>query len=345
MIEGINDTRSPPLGLIGKSFKSKLISENHRIMIYVSIPVHTSIPTILNQIENIQKHLHSHIVLHVSANADFSKQELMRCIREKKYSQPVSVNPVSVSTVWGGIIKAHLENIKFIGSLTDEPNAKVVFHSSNDMVVKKGLTEYLEGKNSLFNLRYIDRPGHWWPGNVALGDFRLTRILAKLGSGRVVASQIEGSMYPLRLLTLISDLIEQENLLDNNLFYPREEIFFSSIAYALGERPEGDPYIFSEVHRFDYVNWKVWNKIDKIFPSMFREFAKKGTNFLLFRSKFYKIRIGDVFAVRRNLIKSIDLRDGDNNFFLYKDPAIIFGVKRVGLSLDDPIRQAINKLD
>ena len=178
-----------------------------------------------------------------------------------------------------------------------------------------------------------------------MGDFRLTRILAKLGSGRVVASQIEGSMYPLRLLMLISDLIEQENLLDNNLFYPREEIFFSSIAYALGERPEGDPYIFSEVHRFDYVNWKVWNKIDKIFPSMFREFAKKGTNFLLFRSKFYKIRIGDVFAVRRNLIKSIDLRDDDNNFFLYKDPAIIFGVKRVGLSLDDPIRQAINKLD
>ena len=314
-------------------------------MIYVSIPVHTSIPTILNQIENIQRRLYSHIVLHVSANADFSKQELVRSLTEKKYSQPVTVNPISVSTAWGGIIKAHLENIKFIGTLTNEPKAKVVFHASNDMIVKEGLTEYLEGKKNLFNLRYIDRPGHWWPGNLALKDFRLTRTLAKLGSGRVIASQIEGSMYPLSLLKSISDLIEQENLLDSDLFYPREEFFFPSIAYAFGERPESDPYVFSEVHRFDYVNWKVWNKVEKICPNMFRDFTKKLTNFLLFRSKFYKIRIEDVSAVRNNLIKPLDLRDGDNNFFLYKDPAIIFGVKRVGLSLDDPIRQAINKLD
>ncbi|MWN31260.1 MULTISPECIES: hypothetical protein [unclassified Gilliamella] len=314
-------------------------------MIYISVPVHEAPEVIVDQIFNITKFIpNGCIILHVSKQASFSKDKLNKIFDEKKINN-VLINPISVDTSWGSIIQSHISNVKYIDSISSNKNDKVIFHASNDMIVRNGLDSFLSNSSNLFHTRYYERSGYWWPANVALNQDKIfLDVLRRVGTGRIVASQIEGSMYQIRLLNEIIKLIDKYEIIGNNkAFYPREEFYFSSFAYALGVIPDNTPYVYSEVHYFDMVLWKIFNKIDNsCIP--FKNTLKKHINTFLFKSQFYKIKEQTVDSIISSEYKKIEIYDGGNYWNPYPDNCGLYGVKRIHRNMNDKIRNYINSV-
>ena len=260
-------------------------------MIYISIPIHEKLEVVKNQAENFARFFpEAMIVFHVSNQAAFSPEQAREFLKEQKVKNAL-INPVQVETQWGSIIRAHLQNIVFI--LEQGDAKKVCFHSSNDMLVKDGISDFLKDKDYVYHQREIRKPSYWWVGNVAYDDYRLADWLAIHGGGRLVASQIEGSVYHIDFLKEFSDeLLKYHPVLDSNLFYPREEVLFSSFAIAKGLKPQALPYILSEVHKFDKVLWSYFDRYNFILDdkSLIGRKLKKQLNDRLFQSGFYKKR-------------------------------------------------------
>lgn len=312
-------------------------------MIYISIPVHEAQDVIVDQVYNFSRFIPDCcIVLHVSKFASFSKDNLKKVLDEKKINN-VLINPLSVETSWGSIIQAHIANVKYINSISKNQGDKIIFHASNDMIVKKGLDSLLSNSSNLFHTRYYDRHGYWWPANMVLDqDEIFLKALRSVGSGRVVASQIEGSMYQLDVLNEIVSLIEKYEITKKSkAFYPREEFYFSSFANALGIVPNNTPYIYSEVHYFDMVLWNLFDKIDNSKVPL-KNILKKYINNILFKSKFYRIKEETVDNIISSKHKKIEFNDGGNYWNPYPENCELYGVKRINRDLNDKIRNYIN---
>lgn len=312
-------------------------------MIYISIPVHEAPEVIVDQIINLTKFIPTCcIVLHISKQASFQSDKLSKIFREKKINN-VLVNPLSINTSWGSIIQTHISNIKFINKISTNKDDKVIFHSSNDMIVKNNLDFFIANSNNLFHTRYYERHGYWWPANVALDQDKVfLDTLRKVGSGRVVASQIEGSMYQINALNEIISLIDKYEIIDKSVaFYPREEFYFSSFAHALGIIPDNTPYIYSEVHHFDMVLWSIFNKIDNS-HLLFKNKLKKYINTILFKSRFYKIKKQTIDNIISSKYKKIEFYDGGNYWAPYPENSQLYGVKRVNRDINNKIRRYIN---
>lgn len=315
-------------------------------MIYISVPVHESIPVINDQLKNFEKLFPgSIIVLHVSPTANFTKTQLHAELSAKN-ARNFYINPVSVPTQWGSIIQAHLANISLIKSFGDA--SRIVFHASNDLLVIAGAHPYIEKNGNIFNLRLIEPGSHWWISDIAANDFALRKTVASLGSTLIYGSQIEGSSYEADVIFEIADVIQKKETLDSEAFYPREEVIFPTLARALGVKSEGLPYVYSEVHYFDKTLWKYFDKYPKLFNSQkkFGRYCKYKFNKLMFKSQFYMISKADVDCIIRGdtsrLRNAPVLNDGNTEWTTY-DPQHLYGVKRIERKLDDPIREHIRK--
>jgi len=311
-------------------------------MIYISIPVHEKPDVIVNQLLNLKHFINAKVILHLSLSSSFTRDELENVISKNSLTDNVIINPHSVKTAWGSIINAHLCNIEYLMTIGANDSDKVIFHSSNDMLVKNGLDDYLENKKNLFHERYVDREGYWWPTGVSLNrDIEFHKTLARVGSGRIVASQIEGSMYELGLLNEIRNILTRYSVVDSsNAFYPREEFYFSSFAHALGVKPCSFPYIYSEVHIFDALLWKVFAFIDSS-PLPSKSKIKHYLNLAMFKSRFYKITPKKINQVVHGLIPDLTFTDGGNIWVPYKEKDSLFGVKRVERDINDSLRKYI----
>ncbi|WP_019520665.1 hypothetical protein [Faucicola boevrei] len=314
-------------------------------MIYISIPIHEKLDVVKNQADNFKQFFpEARIVYHVSKQATFTIGEANDFMLKNKVDN-VLINPKQVDTGWGSIIQAHIQNILFI--LEQKDATKICFHSSNDMIVRSGLYNYLRDKDYVFHNRYVRKPSYWWVGNVAYDDYRLLDWLAIHGGGRIVASQIEGSMYHIAFLKeFVDELLNCQPVLQSGLFYPREEILFSSFAVAKNLKSQGLPYILSEVHRFDKKLWSYFDHYRFVFNdnSRITRMMKKRLNDKLFDSTFYKISKKDIEAIRgqdtKFLAESFEMSDGGNHWQVYELNAL-FGVKRIERNMNDPLRQYI----
>lgn len=317
-------------------------------MIYISIPIHEKLEVVKNQADNFGRFFpEAKIVYHVSKQATFTIKEANDFMSQSKVNN-VLINPNQVETGWGSIIQAHIQNILFI--LEQKDATKVCFHSSNDMLVRAGIYDYLKDKDYVFHNRYVRKPSYWWVGNVAYDDYRLADWLAIHGGGRLVASQIEGSMYHIAFLEeFVDELLNCHPVLQSDLFYPREEILFSSFAVAKNLKSQGLPYILSEVHRFDKKLWSYFDNYHFAFNdnSKITRMMKKKLNDKLFNSTFYKISTKDIEAIRSQdakvLGESVKMSDGGNNWQVYELKSL-FGVKRVERNMNDLLRQYITGL-
>ncbi|HFW3091607.1 TPA: hypothetical protein ACIBE3_005384, partial [Salmonella enterica subsp. enterica serovar Reading] len=297
---------------------------------------------IVNQLLNLIHFLNAKVILHLSLSSSFTRYELEQAISNNSLTDNIIINPHSVKTAWGSIINAHLSNIEHLITIGANNYDTVIFHSSNDMLVKKGLDQYLEYKSNLFHERYVDREGYWWPTGVSLNrDPEFHKTLARIGSGRIVASQIEGSMYELGLLKEIRMILTRYRVVDSsNAFYPREEFYFSSIAHALGVKPCSFPYIYSEVHIFDALLWKIFALIDSgPFPAKSK--IKHYTNLALLKSRFYKITPKKINQVVQGSVPVPKFSDGGNVWVPYNNKSFLFGVKRVAREINDSLRKYI----
>ncbi|STO93158.1 Uncharacterised protein [Haemophilus pittmaniae] len=311
-------------------------------MIYVSIPVHEKPEVIVNQMQNFARYLpEAKVVLHVSKGAKFSTNELEDFLKEANTSNTL-INPTQVETKWGSIIQAHLANIRYIIQQGDAE--KVVFHSSNDMLIMDGLSEYLKDKKNIFHLRKCTSDSLWWVSRRAMED----SFIISFFKGYIYASQIEGSMYDIRLLEcLLHNIDKQLLILENEKNYPKEEVVFSSFAYKNNINPDGLPYIYSEVHDFDRKLFRCF-EINKFFANgnffVARLFRWILSNLLtFFNNQNISIAVIESIINREYPIKQfLTLNDGSEEWIIYNKD-FIFGVKRVKRDLNDLVRVFISE--
>lgn len=312
-------------------------------MIYISIPVHEKPDVVVNQMQNFARYLpEAKVVLHVSKDAKFSVNELEDVLKKANISNAL-VNPKQVETKWGSIIQAHIANIRYIIQRGDAE--KVIFHSSNDMLIMDGLSEYLKDKKNIFHLRKCTSDSLWWVSRKAVKDFSVSGFF----KDKLYASQIEGSMYDISLLkSLVYNIDNRDLILDSEFFYPREEVIFSSFACKEDIKPDGLPYVFSEVHMFDRIFFKYMS----LFPILFlannpiSKGLKKILELLLMQcKKSITLEIIDKIIMRNNNLDSMCILDDSLDkhlmWLIYNKDAL-FGVKRVERDLLDPIRITIS---
>lgn len=313
-------------------------------MIYISIPVHENPDVIVDQMQNFSRFFpQARIVLHLSKSAVFSIEFLQKKLDESHISN-VLINPTQIETKWGSIIQAHLANIRYIIS---QGNAeKVIFHSSNDMLIQDGVFEYVRNKKNIFHQRYIKPHTLWWVGRRSLKD----NFVSDYFNHNLMASQIEGSMYEIQFLKkCLEELDKNPKFFNSKLFYPREEIFFSSFALKFAILPDGLPYVFSEVHRFDREFFRYLTK----YPSLFNRSSLLGKVLKKLLEKFllwkfdYKLSIDDINSIR-NRDSSMEefslISDGvELKWTLFKINSL-FSVKRVERILNSVVREYIRGL-
>jgi hypothetical protein len=165
----------------------------------------------------------------------------------------------------------------------------------------------------------------------------------------VIGSQIEGSAYEAELLFAIADLIGAAALARPPLAYPREEVWFSTLAHGLQAKVDGKPYVFSELHRFDRVFWRVLGVIDPIIGTGSRsaDFIRRVIEYSMIKSGFHRISRRWVDRVARDDVRHLapyqTLHDGNNIWQVFERHGL-FGVKRVPRRLNAPVRRYIESL-
>jgi len=322
------------------------------VKIVVSIPVHEKPEVINNQIENFKKYIENVIiVLHVSKGFF-----LHYSLKEIDQTDNVYINPTNLDTKWADIINTHISNFHYISSLIDFDY--FVLHASNDMYIRPGFDKYISRYEAGFNRRkVIKKNSHWWTGNMALEDYQLKAMMDSCGQSMIIASQVESSFYKKELMKAIVSIIEAHY--DDNSktdIYPREEVYFSTIASKLVSRElVGYPTTFSEVHRFDRVLWGIRDITRYVYRRLgLRQIISQETyncfeelyGRLLFKSKFYRTNkriVKKLVNMDLNYINQNSyLNDGSGCFRLYN--AEIFSVKRIERNIKDPVRVFISEL-
>jgi hypothetical protein len=160
---------------------------------------------------------------------------------------------------------------------------------------------------------------------------------------------VEGSCYEAGLLYEGADIVKHAARQAAQLPYPREEVWLSTVAHARGARVSGAPYVFSEVHRFDRVFWKVLRVVDPLLGRRQdpRWLPRRALEFLMIRSGFHRIGRGMVDCIAADLADQLApfewLSDGDGSWRVF-DRHGLYGVKRVPRRLDAPLRRYIDGL-
>lgn len=321
--------------------------------IVISIPVHEKVDVVTDQIKNIKRYVpNAYIVLHI--NSEFAKNEETARLY---HMEDVLVNPIHLDTQWGDIVEPHISNFRF--AQTKVKFKYFVLHSSNDLYVKEGFADYIQNYNAGFAIRKVkNKYSHWWPGNMAMDDPEMSKLMNICGQNEIIATQVESSFYRYDLMEKIVNTIEQVKALQlaQNV-YTREEIYFSTVASAYVDwNRVGNVTTFSEVHRFDRRLWKIREHTRKLYwkCGLHRIINEKTYyafeswyNDVLFKSKFYQLSCKDVKRIVNNdrayISRNCDLNDGSGKFQLY-DSAHIYSVKRVPRDMNNPVRKYIRSM-
>jgi hypothetical protein len=204
-----------------------------------SIPVHEQPTVVRDQVENFLKfNPGSIVVLHVSLS--FSKLALATSglMRE---SEHVLINPVRLDTSSQGLLPVHLSSFSY--ALTKSAFSHFVIHSSNDMYVRSGLSDHLNG----FDAAVRPMPAaSWTHADTALKHKWLQDAMGALGT-TFCASTPEGTAYSKGLMTQMADYLQQVNPYEKaTLPYPDEESILPMLASAWAKN-RTTPITYSEV--------------------------------------------------------------------------------------------------
>jgi hypothetical protein len=286
------------------------------------------------------------VVLHVAAEARFEMRQLVAALDHVRPGN-FMINPERISTSWGNILHAHVSNIHYIrrhGGAT-----KICMHASNDMLVRGGLAKRLATGENFFNRRVVRAGTYWRFGQPSLEDECLRGLRHRFGDVDVIGSQIEGSCYTAQVLFEIADLISAMPRRSPRIPYPREEVWFSTLANALGASTDGCPYIFSEFHRFDRVFWKILRYINPVIgtTSPASDFIRKVIEFMLIKTGFHKIDVAWVDRIANDDVARLapyeTMSDGNNVWRVF-DRHGLFGVKRVPRQVTSSLRGYIDAM-
>lgn len=320
--------------------------------IVVSIPIHEESDVVINQVNNIIRYIPGvNIVLHI-AKTFVDAPEVVEKLKDYKN---VFVNPERLESGWGNIMWTHVSNFNYITQIVEFDY--FVLHASNDMYVRAGIEAYISQYDAGFHIHHIYKKSRWWPGNCALEDNDLKKILTVIKSHEVIATQVEGSFYRKevfsRIVKALTSTVENKHLPPD---YTREEIYFSTVAYSFVDHERiGFPTTFSEVHRFDrklwnveFLTWGIYHRL-KIYRFVDRDKYDHFEQHYIekhFCKNRWTISVKDVEQIVRNnksfIRRNMYLNDGVTRYKLYDYG--IYSVKRVNRKMSDPVRIYINNL-
>jgi len=317
-------------------------------LICISLPVHTRPAVIAGQLANFAAFLPTaQVVLHISANARFTPAQLEAALAAGACNNAI-INPQRLATGWGNILLAHLANIAWIRRQLPACT-RICLHSSNDMLVRRGLDSHLDVGGNFLHRRPI-RPGSRWRfAGAALGDQPLLALCKRLGDAPALGSQVEGASYDAALLYEIADIVKHAARQPAPLPYPREEVWLSTVAHARAAPVAGLPYVFSEVHRFDRAFWRVLRVIDPVIGRRgdARWLPRRALEFLMIRSGFHRIDRTWVERIAQDRADALAphewLSDGQGKWRVFERHGL-YGVKRVPRRPDSPLRRYIDQL-
>lgn len=217
-----------------------------------SIPIHEKFEVVVDQICNI-KYFNKNcgIVFHISESFNYADSKISREQFESivKSMGDVWINPVSLRSGRSDIIQTYISNFEYVKTLVDFEY--FAFCASNESFIKSGVYEYMKdfawGTKNII----ISKPEDWKFGNALFEDKNIMDFL-KSHDGRVVFSNAEGQFFKKELFEQISQKIKSfYDYTQIASFYPREEIYFSSVAACLTKNEEssvGQIYTYSAYH-------------------------------------------------------------------------------------------------
>lgn len=217
-----------------------------------SIPIHEKFEVVVDQICNI-KYFNKNcgIVFHISESFNYADSKISREQFESivKSMGDVWINPVSLRSGRSDIIQTYMSNFEYVKNLVDFEY--FAFCASNESFIKSGVYEYM--KNFAWGAKniIISKLEDWKFGNALFKDKDVMEFL-KSQDGQVVFSNAEGQFFRKELFGQISQKIKSfYDYTKIVSFYPREEIYFSSVAACLTKNEEasvGQIYTYSAYH-------------------------------------------------------------------------------------------------
>ena len=230
----------------------------------ISIPVHEKTEVVIDQIINFQHFCPDcGIVLHISKSFDYNdsfhtEKEFLFILSTFKN---VFVNPNHLDTAFADIVHTHVSNFKYVSKIVDFEY--FALGASNELFVrvmpeiKVYDANFIEGK--------FEKSINWYWYNHALNDQYLKLILDHFGGtiSDVRQSQIEGSFYKKDVFVEVSKIIDtiynyEEVSKKDRIVYPREEIYYPTIAYLSNKN------LKNQELNYTFVAWENPNYLPTI---------------------------------------------------------------------------------
>ena len=205
----------------------------------ISIPVHEKTEVVLDQIVNCKTFCpHCGIVLHISKG--FNYEDSFHTEKEFMFIlstfENVFVNPNHLDTGFADIVHTHVSNFDYVSQIVDFEY--FCMGASNELFVRN-MPKIVDcdincGKDQ------VEKAVNWYWYNHTFNDDHLKNILNYLNGTKsdVKMSQIEGSFYKKDVFKGIANVINNiynynDVYKQNRIIYPREEIYYPTIAYLL----------------------------------------------------------------------------------------------------------------
>ena len=198
--------------------------------IYISLTVHENPAFLAHQLNNIHKAYREDykVIVHISKDSTEYLEEFNALSHTVLNMSDVIFNSDRCHTRWGYILHAHISNFNFI---RHENFDKFVLMASNEFVANKNISDHIHRYDfGCDDIKIAEGDGWMWTDTI-LSDQQLMDLLGKRGIS-LYASYHEGSFYSKGILEYMVDICEEYGDWFGAL-YPREEVFFSSIANSI----------------------------------------------------------------------------------------------------------------
>lgn len=198
--------------------------------ILFSLPVHEKPEIVRDQVENIRYFCPDSIIaIHISEGASEQKEEFRKACKFDN----VLINPSSYETKWcHGLMHTHVSNFIYAherGSSFE----KIVFLSSNEMLIKHGLNEHVAKYAMGCQTQIYDATANWGGFRTdVMSDRGMRKFLDGLELPHYFGGQAEGQFYNSRIFARMARLFI-DNFPMGPCGFPSEEIIPPTVAAQL----------------------------------------------------------------------------------------------------------------
>lgn len=295
-------------------------------MILLSLPVHENVDVILDQVANLRKFAPKALIIIHPARQFLESSEISAAI---ELLDSVILNRKPIYTAFGMVMKCHISNFMYAESIGLD-FTHFCHHSSNDMLVRNGLEDYVTRND--YGFQKIDAFKEkfnfsFWRENFR-DDASFVRMLGKdARPDPILASQVEGTFFPKDAYKEFADAFMKHAWRDFGWFVPYvhgANLPMLKLFDKLQRTPQRRKYF----GRYFYPREEFY------LPNYFtRTMASPSPPYCLMDwDRCLKVEQKDVDMIRA----------GEHPIPGYDQ---LFAVKRVGRHHDDPLRTYIRHLE